>query len=164
MSKSKDFSLNCPEEIINEDTIRHPLTQEDLEYLQSIPEEDMKVEEKLFIPLSDIAIRDAKFATFKRTITLKALVVNMRKYIEYYSSCLMNCFYTGFIGVVVCWDCSKVLDAFPCPQKRIYWMPSSNCGFCKGKIKMPGPLDLEYIKKLDYTKKDKIFHYDVIGV
>ena len=182
MANSKNFTLKCPEIIditeeipeqnqlmldLNEPShLSDSETNSDSEelcfdltkFLSSITENDLEIEEKCFIPIADKEIKNS----LRRHCTNKAIKIMKARYLNYYKIKLENGFYSGFMGTIICENCRMILDAYPCREKRLYWVQKGNCPYCADALKVPSHEDYAYIEKMERcTKNKKMYQFNV---
>ena len=72
----------------------------------------------------------------KMMFDVEAYKSNKELWIRINYSSIRNGYYIGFFASLVCLECNNLIDGFPCKQKRVYWVSSKRCPYCKG-IKKP---------------------------
>lgn len=168
MSESKDFTLNCPEEITEIPEEQIIVTQnreffdrysfDTKEFLEGIKEEDTKIDETKFIPLREINLRDFP----KRTCDYRCIKLLKRSYLGYFSDKLQNCFYTGFMATMKCLKCGMIIDSFPCLEKRIYYVDTKHCPYCLGIMSRPDQSEfstMDIINKQLVKSKKRVIEF-----
>jgi len=112
--------------------------------------EDIDVSELNYKPLPQVILTeiDRRHGAYISNYPVKALKTVKRLHLLYNQQHLRNGFYTGFTATVMCDNCERPLDCFPCRQKRCYLVTKANCIYCTGKA----PTLEDSVKALQNTK------------
>lgn len=118
---------------------------------------DQLVANKRFLPDDEQLRFDSQKLGAKKWVTQCNVKRFKRQCYKEYETKIRNGFYTGFMASVLCIGCESIHDCIPSPYKRIIWIPSEKCIYCKGKFQPVNFKDLRYLWNLHETYKQKKF-------
>lgn len=95
---------------------------------------------------------------------LRAMKKMKSNHLYFATDKLFNGYYQGFMATVLC-ENLHIIEAFPCREKRLYWLPSRYCKFCQVKAKYPTYADYKSLDRMYKTKDcSKMKHYVIKAV
>lgn len=114
------------------------------------------------IPIDQMKYEDAKKGAYKWPVHYKDVKSIKRQYYMYFRAELLNGFHSGFMAIVACHKCEAVLDAWPCLYKRIFWLSSRRCAYCKGVYPRYSYRDMKVLEECSKSRsKDNTQHSKV---
>ena len=120
---------------------------------------------KQFLPVDEQTRFESQKCGAKKHVTYGNFKKFQRQCYKEYETKIRNGFYTGFMASILCENCESILGCHPSPYKRVYWVSSARCKYCKSEAQTVSFEDLKYLNNLhEAYKQQKYFVNQKHGV